>query len=194
MDPITGVGLILSLIPLFQRERDKRETASKEEFYSWLIEHKFQDVKDCITTNFELMLEIEKLLRENHDVLQKRFNDVDEKLMMILHSVDGFKKIAEKIAPEACLTKRQQHLLSVMVHSEATEFHRISVCPPWPGFKTNGKKCISPEEINTKFLETNLIKLCEKKFLMWDGRNTYYLTEAGQDYIDNLDKKSEQKV
>lgn len=194
MDPITGIGLILSLIPLFQRERDKREAASKEEFYSWLIGHKFQDVKDCITNNFALAVEIENLLRGNQDILLQRFNAVDEQLLRILHTVEGFEKIAETIAPETCLSKRQQQLLSVMVHSEATEFYRLAVCPPWLGFKTNGKKTISPDEIDTKFLEVNLAKLCEKGFLMWNGKNTYYLTEDGQDYIDNLDKKSEQEI
>ena len=194
MDMATGFGLILSLLSFYLRSKDKREAAEAQEFYDWLIEHKFQDVKDCITRNYILMSEVENLLKENQDTLLQRFDGVDEKLMRILHTVEGFEKIAETIAPETCLSKRQQQLLSVMVHSEATEFYRLAVCPPWLGFKTNGKKTISPDEIDTKFLEVNLAKLCEKGFLMWNGKNTYYLTEDGQDYIDNLDKKSEQEI
>ena len=194
MDPITGIGLILSLIPLFQRERDKREAASKEEFYSWLIGHKFQDVKDCITNNFALAVEIENLLRGNQDILLQRFNAVDEQLLRILHSVEGFQKIAEVISPAACLTQRQQDLLSVMVHTGGTQFISISAHQGFCGFRADNGKSISPKDIDTKFLEPTLIKLCEVGFLMWNGRNTYYLTESGQDYVDNLDKKSEQEI
>lgn len=194
MDPITGIGLILSLIPLFQRERDKREAASKEEFYSWLVEHKFQDVKDCITNNFELMVEIEKLLGENHEVLLKRFNYVDEKLMMILHSVDGFRKIAENIAPEACLTKRQQKLLRCLVRSGSPVFYIHK-----PVYREaclevgNATNSDAFKEFDDKFLCSNMNVLCQSGFLYYDGKS-YYLTETGQDYIDNLDKKSEQEI
>lgn len=193
MDPITGAGLILSLIPLFQRERDKREAATKEEFYSWLVEHKFQDVKDCITNNFELMVEIEKLLRENHEVLQERFNNVDKKLMMILHSVDGFKKIAENIAPEACLTKRQENLLRALVESGGNSFTFSWALNNQLVFHSNAQQSVNFELIDVKFLTVNLSKLSEHGFLLQAGKS-YLLTEAGQDYVDNLDKKSEQEI
>ena len=193
MDPITGIGLILSLIPLFQREQDKRKATSTEDFFTWLLEHNFQDVKDCITNNFELMVEIEKLLRENHDVLQKRFNDVNEKLLRILHSVDGFRKIAETVAPRACLTERQENLLCALVESEGTTFAFSWTLNNQLVYNSNAAKAIDFDKIDVKFLNVNLHKLCEYGFLLQVGKS-YLLTEASQDYIDNLDKKSEQEI
>ncbi len=68
------------LLQDYQRERDKQKQASKEEFYAWLIEHKFQEVKESIASNSALSFEIETLLQMNQDNLLERFDDVDKKL------------------------------------------------------------------------------------------------------------------
>ena len=117
MDPITGIGLILALIPLYQRERDKAKQASKENFYQWLLEHKFQDVKDCITNNFELSTEIEKLLRLNQEELISRFNEVDQKLFCIMNSMQEFHSLVQMVAPQAILTEQEECILRQFVES-----------------------------------------------------------------------------
>ena len=186
MDPITGIGLILSLIPLFQREQDKRKATSTEDFFTWLLEHNFQNVKDCITDNYTLIEEIEKLLNENHEILLQRFNAIDEKLLRILHSVEGFRKLAKTISPAACLTLEQQKLLSVMVHSGGIKFIPVSVRQGFY-FRTDNEKDIWPSDIDIKFFNASLDKLIEYGFLMYDGKS-YYLTEDGHEYVNNLDK------
>lgn len=194
MDIATGFGLILSLLQFYLRSKDKREAADAQDFYNWLIEHKFQEVKDCITRNFTLMSEVEKLLHENQDVLLQRFDDVDEKLLMILHSVEEFREITEKISPEACLSKRQQKLLWCLVHSGSEVFyvHKIVTGAARLEFG-NITNPNAVKGLDDKFLCTNIEILCQNDFLQFDGKR-YYLTEAGQDYIDNLDKKSEQEI
>lgn len=54
MEAVAGGGLTLSLIQFFQHRRDKSESAPKEDFYSWLLDYKFQNVNSRITNNFAL--------------------------------------------------------------------------------------------------------------------------------------------
>lgn len=184
MEVAAGVGIILSLIQLFQHSRDKSESAEKEDFYSWLLDHKFQDVKDCITNNFALEAEIANILKINHDELLSRLDGIDVQLARIIHGIDAFRGVATVVAPSACLTKNQEELLKALVKSGGTSF---TFAQTFNGlvFYGNGP---TPDlsNVDTKFMPQSLEALAACGFLMRGGKG-YLLTESGQEYIDLLD-------
>ena len=195
MDPYIGFGLILSLVQIFQasyyRRQDKQEAAKKEDFYNWLKEHGFQEVKDGITNNYKLEVEISNILRTNHDELNARFDSVNEQLARILHGVEGFRELAQIIAPAACLTKNQENLLQAFVNSGDSYFEFCvtnlrTIC-------RSENQEIDTSKIDPKFLIQSAKILERHGFLMKDEEG-YMLTEVGQDYIHSLDKAVDSKV
>lgn len=190
MDPITGTALILSLIPLFQRERDKTATANKEEFYQWLIEHKFQDVKDCITNNFQLSTEIEKLLRLNQEELISRFDEVDQKLFCIMNSMSEFRGLVKMVAPKAGLSEQEESILRQFVESEEDTLMNGS-------HGENGHCWETYSKVEIKVKRQNIIESSLKQLAVLDfldscinskGEIYYQLTEQAYDYVENLKK------
>ncbi len=184
MEPFTGIGLILSLIQLFQHHRDKREAASTKEFYSWLLEHKFQDVKECISNNFALETEIANILKINHEELLLRISNVEEQLARILHSVDIFKGMVKTIAPSACLSKNQEEFLRAIVNSGNVSFQIVQLIGSY--IECCGRYQIDLSRINSKFIIQSAEILTKYGFLMKEGKS-YMLTEEGLEYITQLD-------
>ena len=191
MDPIAGVGLILSLIPLYLREQDKNKASSKEDFYAWLLEHKFQDVKNCITNNFALDAEITNALKMNHEELLSRLDGINEQLARILCGIDCFRALAKTIAPTAFLTKNQEELLRAMVNCGCTY---LGLSRALNDIVYNSDvTAINLSKVDEKFIIQSADVLANQGFLtrraMRSNNNgyVYYLTEAGQDYINSLD-------
>lgn len=184
--------MILSLIPLYLRERDKKKAASKEDFYAWLLEHKFQDVKDCITNNYALEVEIADLLKMNHEELLSRLDGIDKQLACILDGIDCFRALAQTIAaPKPCLTKNQEELLRAMVSCGCTHLG-LSRALNNDILYNCDVPTIDLSKVDEKFTIPSADVLAEHGFLtkqaMGSNGNVYWLTEAGQDYIDSLDK------
>ncbi len=184
MELFTGIGLILSLIQLYQHSRDKREAASTKDFYSWLLEHEFQDVKDCISTNFALETEIANILKINQEELLLRIGNVEEQLARILHSVDIFNGMVKVIAPTACLTKNQEELLRAIVNSRNVSFQIVQTINSY--IECCGRYPIDLSRINRTFIIQSAEILTKYGFFMKDDKS-YMLTEAGVEYITQLD-------
>ena len=152
------------------------------------VEHKFQEVKDCITKNFELEAQIENLLRQNHDELLARFNNVDEQLLRIMYSITEFRDIIQQIAPQVILTKQEENILNQFVNSGSNyliDYFNLSTPINWKA----GDIKIQVE--NTRTLNSSLERLASLGFLLpkknSQGGVNYGLTEQAFDYVKNLE-------
>jgi DNA-binding PadR family transcriptional regulator len=188
MDPMIGTGLILALIPLYQRERDKAKQASKEDFYQWLIEHKFQDVKDCITNNFQLSTEIERILRLNQEALISRFDEVDQKLFCIMNSMSEFRGLIQEVAPRAILTEQEESILCQFVESgEETLERRLPYEAPkiWHLGLKKELKVKRQNVIESSFRKLAILGFLFERYKS-NGEAFYQLTEEAYYYVNNL--------
>lgn len=188
MDLITAVSLILALIPQYQRERDKRECNNKDDFNAWLLEHKFQNIKDCITNNFELGIQIENLLNSNHQELQRRFDQVDGALMQIMHEIDLFRGIVHAMAPSAALSDQKKIILQQFVNSGADCLHLIYMLQGEILQTNNG---VPITVIDQRTFEASLDELVTQGFLM-GARNqhgkSFRLTERAIEFVSLLNE------
>lgn len=186
MDPITGFSLILALIPFWQRERDKKDAATKDAFYTWLIDHNFECLKDCIESNSVLLVQIEDLLKLNQDELLHRFDVIDEKLMMVLYGIDEFRDAVKYLCPHATLSKNEEYILTAFVESGENDLFFITSSQR--NILQAGTQII--EGYNPRFVESNLQHLAEFGYIKLYNKNNnsahYFLTESGEEYVKNI--------
>lgn len=189
MDPLVGIGLILSLIPLWQHERDKKAEARKEDFFKWLLDHNFESIKEDIEKDVALSLQIENLLKLNHDELLQRFDAVDEKLMRLLYGVDEFREIVKHIFPRAALSKNEEHILTEFVNSGESNLY--FVVTNMRCILQVGEQCI--EGCDPRFIASNLRNLAKAGYIQLyknsPGHEHYLLTELGAEYVKNIQGK-----
>lgn len=193
MEPIslsTGAGLIFSLIPFFQRERDKREAASKEEFFTWLISHNFTDLKTQIQSNYDLCKEIEIFLQMNQEELLKRFDEVDQKLFCVMNSMQEFRSLVKIVAPKARLTEQEESILRQFVESKDSLLRDDSNLSNPISWGTNSGTEIIVKDVRT--IGSSISKLAKLGFMRecisGKGSIYYELTEDGIEYVNNLKK------
>lgn len=187
IEPITGIGLILSLIPLYQRERDKAKQASTEDFFKWLLEHNFTEIKDSIAKNQALTFEIEKLLRMNQEELHARFDEMDKKLICMMNSMQEFRSLIKMLAPSSGLTEQEESILRQFVESGAQYLSNFTTLEKVQWFA--GSKEIQVKAPKT--LNSSLKQLTTKGYLveLYNNNLPYYeLTEQAVEYVDNLKK------
>ena len=189
MDYTVAIGLVLSLIPLYQREGSKRSGKSRDDFFEWLIDHNFRDIKDQIQSQFNLSAEIETLLHMNHEELVARFDEVDSKLLCIMNSVQEFRGFVHAIDPKLGLSEQEESILIQAVESGGSRI-------------INGTTSTTPhdwtiEHTHIEVKRQNLIECSLKKLVRLDfleesfsrnGNIYYQLTELAFDYVDNIKK------
>ena len=186
MDPITGISLILSLIPFWQREHDKGKMATKEDFYAWLVFHKFESVKEYIENNSVLLVEIEDLLKLNQSELLRRFDIVDKRLMRVLSGLGEFREFVTRLFPQEVLSQNEKNILTQFVESgESDLFLQV----------TNSRSILQfgvtpAEEYDSRFVVSSLQNLAEAGYIQLIKSEPtcyhYLLTESGYEYIQLL--------
>jgi DNA-binding PadR family transcriptional regulator len=183
-----GTGLILSLIPLFHRERDKGEAASREKFFEWLIGHNFNNLTEQIQSNYDLCTEIETLLQMNQEQLLARFDEVDQKLFRIMNSMQEFRNLVKIVAPKTRLTEQEESILRQFVESEDFLLRDDSNLSNPISWGTNSGTEIIVKNVRT--IGSSISKLAELGFMRecigGSGSIYYELTEDGIEYVDNL--------
>jgi len=188
MDLITGFGLILSLIPLFQREQDNREKANKEKFFTWLMEHNFAELKTQLESNFALSAEIETMLQMNQEQLLARFDEVDKKLLCIINAMPEFRSMVKMLAPGAVLTEQEESILRQFVESGALKMKAL-LCDQNYGIPD--LRLVPSGEIRVedpRLVSANLVRLVELDFLIYHDNHVFGLTPDAIEYVNNLKK------
>lgn len=198
MDPITGISLILTLIPFYQRERDKQDQLierNKEDFFKWLVEHKFENIQECIYANSELCNQIEILLKLNHEQLKLRLNEIDKKLLSILIGIDEFKNIGKLLLTTSSFTgtvlsKQEESILRQFVDSGNWKLINTALSDKPISWHAGNIEIIVKD---VRFFNSNLDRLAELGYLLKGNSakgNTYYeLTEQAVEYVKELKKE-----
>ncbi len=175
IDPVSGTGLILSLIQIFHRERDKTKQANTEELFKWLLEHKFSEIKDSISQNKILTGEIENLLRSNRDELIERFNKLEEMVGVVASGFSDFRKIVSAINPSAELSAQALSIINQFVDSGGRLILTIRHLNGMI-IQTDNRVAIKVAEF--RFLDDDLSTLCNVGLLSFDG----YMDSGGERY------------
>jgi hypothetical protein len=125
LDPVSLAGsfaTIVGLVGLFKQERRADKDQGKDAFLNWLTEHNHREIKELIIHSRDLSTGIETALRENHEIILAKLNDIDEILASLFSHIQGISGISIALHPNAELSDQAVSILRQLVDSTATEF------------------------------------------------------------------------
>ena len=130
MDPLTlasSFATIVGLIGMFKQERKVGEPSGKSDFLEWLELHKFDEYAKIISSSADTLLEIEKVLSENHEVVISKLHRIDEVLSILAKNMDLMGGLAESIYQTASISYQAINVLRQLVNSPSTSFMKHTV-------------------------------------------------------------------
>ena len=192
MDPIvasTTFATIVSLLSNFKQERKDQKDLQTRDFVTYLAQHSFDDLKEFIVRSSELPTEIDKLLKEDTELILNKLNEMDRILASLLSQSSETKGLAHILRPESEISDQAINILSQLNDSGLEQFimirHLGGIALLMPG----GHEIEVTEE---RFLEDDLNVLANLGLLIprttKDGDMAFAITRQGIKYLGLIKK------
>lgn len=120
----------MQLLALFKQERANAKNLSHREFIDWLDYHRHEELKELITHTYHLSREVDALLREDHEMIMAKLDNVSSILVDILGHVEGLKGVTQTLVPDLGLSEDAAELMAWAAHRRAL---RIVMLPDGSG-------------------------------------------------------------
>lgn len=193
MEPLTlasAFTAIVGLISTFKREHKDHKNLDYQLFRNWLETHRHQELIDVIVRSQELPTEIDRLLKEDTEIILSKLDIINGILASLLSHVAVLKGITNVFQSSYELSEQAVSILRQFANSGAEEFgvirHGLSYLLPF----TKGGM-ISFQE--PTFLQDDLDKLVSLGFLRTRCGNSggmfYGITRDAIQYIKMIDGK-----
>lgn len=191
MDPLIAATTFATIVGLLSNFKSERESSSEDEykeFVSWLDEKRHKSLLNEITSNNLLALGIKSLLNQHHDVVLKKLSDLDETLLVLSSSINGFKEISNALAPNIELSKQSISIIAQLDKSGGSSFleHRHESNVQLILLDSDGD--IKIEE--PRFIEDDLTQMVNLKLLLLDynstGQRKFRLTRMAVKLLEQL--------
>jgi|SRR5581483_5643414 len=117
MDPVTAAATITQLIGLFRQEQSAQKDLSHRQFIEWLEYHRHEEIKELVTRTFHLSTEVDEILKQDHQIILGRLDEVNRILLDILSRVQGLSGIAVCLVPNIGLPEGAMELLRLVSSS-----------------------------------------------------------------------------
>ncbi len=98
MDPITAVSTYASIVGLvcnFKQEQKNRHDLTTKDFMAWLDSQRLQELKDFIIRSTELPSEIDKLLKQDTEVILSKVSEMRDALASLPDRVEGLTQVIQ---------------------------------------------------------------------------------------------------
>lgn len=132
MDPLTSATIfstIVSLIAEFISQRHSDAGDTFDEFASWLVENRHEEILSLLQQNVDTTLSIKALLATDRKALEQKLELLDRVLAGIASTLDGFSQLASAVQPNARISPQAVSILkqfSAAGASRAIEFKNVS--------------------------------------------------------------------
>ena len=181
MDPVTAAATITQLIGLFRQERSAQKDLSHRQFIEWLEYHRHEEIKELITHTFHLSTEVDEILKQDHQIILARLDEVNRILLDILSRVQGFSGLAICLVPDIGLSEGAVELLRLVAASDGG---LLVVTPDGEHMMVDGRFYASSEQ---RFLHDDLDALVAHGLLSpgYSGSDaTYRITRRGAKFVE----------
>lgn len=124
MDPLstaTAFATVVGLVGNFAASRRGAESATYEEFMSWLTERNHQELVALISSNSTTSISIKALLGETRDVLIQRLESLDAAIAQLASGYGAFRDLAESFYPDSELSEQAISLVEQFVSTGAVK-------------------------------------------------------------------------
>jgi len=169
VEALTAATTFASIVGLLSNFKSERKSASDDEyqeFVQWLSDKRYKSLLDEITSNHLLGLGIKSLLSQNHDVVLQKLSALDETLLMLSSSIDGFKEISNAIAPNSELSEQAISILDQLNNSGGSFFQELKMLTDTTFYIMGASGCIEITE--PRFIEDDLNQLVNTGLLIFD--------------------------
>ncbi|MCM8525092.1 MAG: hypothetical protein NE327_01140 [Lentisphaeraceae bacterium] len=187
MDPLTGLISIISLVSIFKQEGKEKENQKYTDFKDWLEEHRFNQIIEHITHNYDLQKQITDILNANQEEILSGVTAINYKLDALISTT-----VFEPLSNSKDLSEQSKEILDAFY---SDEYHTMI---PFPG--SNGEIMLSKApngsdgiQVDHLYLESDLEDLVSKNFLLQDYNNSgepfYRKTRDGLEYYKKRNNK-----
>jgi len=172
MEALTAATTFASIVGLLSNFKSERKSTSDDEyqeFVLWLSDKRHKSLIEEITANQLLGLGIKSLLNQNHDVVLQKLLALDETLLLLSSSIDGFKEISSAISPGSNLSEQAISIIEQLSNSGGSFFQEIRGLAG-TSFKimdASGALKITEE----RFIEDDLSQLVKSGLLILDSNS-----------------------
>jgi len=191
MDPLTlstSFATIVGLICNFKQENKKNKNLNTQEFVKWLEYHHHDELKEAISENQELAQEINKVLREDHELIISKLNKIDSILAGLASNFNEVKGLVHVLNPYSQISEQAISILKQFVHSGSDEFFKDD---SFGGSSLNLSPSGPIEIEDERFLNDDLNTLVEFGFLHLrfssSGTEFYGITRNAVCFIEALE-------
>ena len=194
MDPTstaTALAIIVGLICNFRQERGATEQLDHKKFVEWLEYHQHEDIKNLILNTYHLQAEVDKLLREDHDLMLKKLEAISGMLASLMSHISEFRGLAVTLVPSIQLSDQAVSILRQFVKSNSKYMLLIKHTG---GCILNLEVGGNVKESEPRFLEDDLNTLVAFGLLTLDygssGNPLYRITRNAVKFIEMIDNKA----
>lgn len=183
VEPITGFASIVGLISSFAAGRDAHEKAEVQEFFEWLSEHNFDEVRKALEQNQKSTIEIKAVLSVGLDELNRKLDHISQDLARLGSLPEEFVRLADVLGQDKSeLSDQALEILRIFTDSEIQRCYTVQyLSEEYPTIDFYPKKIDwSPKE--PQYLEQDLAHLSEAGYFEYTEREhnkEYQLTRPG---------------
>ena len=181
MDPVTAAATITQLIGLFRQERSAQKDLSHRQFIEWLEYHRHEEIKELVTHTFHLSTQVDEILKQDHQIILARLDEVNRILLDILSRVQGFSGLAVCLVPNIGLSEGAVELLRmVSISNEGV----LILSPDGEQMMVDGRFYASGEQ---RFLHDDLDALVAHGLFSqgYSGSDSIYrITRRGAKFVE----------
>jgi len=193
MDPLTlasSFASLVGLIGMFKQERKEGDPIGKNDFLEWLKLHNFEEYAEMISNSSDTLLEIEKVLSENHEVVISKLHRIDDVLSTLAKNMDLMGGLAESIYQSSSISDQAIEVLRQLVNSPSTSFMKHRVGPNTDALiLMQGGGQVNFEE--QRFIDDDLDNLVNFGLLRLSygskGSDIYSITRDAAKFINSID-------
>jgi hypothetical protein len=80
MTAATVLATIVQLLAVFKQERGAKAISDRAEFFEWLVNHRFESLKDFIANSTTAQVEVDNLLRQDLAAILDKLSEIKEVL------------------------------------------------------------------------------------------------------------------
>lgn len=189
MESLTAATTFASIVGLLSNFKSDRKASSDneyQEFVSWLDTKRHKSLLEEITSNHLLALGIKSLLNQNHEVVLQKLADLDDKLLVLSLSIDGFKEISNALAPNDKLSEQALSIIEQLNASGGISIHENKARGLDPFIFLDAQGSLKIKE--PRFIEDDLAQLVNLDLLLLDNSHGYRIFKITRLAVQLLNK------
>ena len=190
--PLSSFATIIGLLSNFLSEKRAISDDEYKEFILWLEKKRHKQLIEEIGENHLLSLGIKNLLKEGHNVVISKLENLDIQLSIISSQIEGLNEISSAISPNLAISDQAMLFLKQIDATKASgvEEQEETFGTDGPTFELldGDFEGDNLNIIDQRFIEDDFITLVSLNFLhekLNNNKRIFFITRSGVNFLHN---------